>query len=181
MTSLVLLYFIAGLALVTYGAKMLIDSTEKFSTRFNISHFTSSFIFIGLATSSPEIFISIIASINNKTNIAIGNSLGSNIANLGLVFALSLLFINHKVRGSNLDLSSEAKKLLIGLIILTSSLIPIMADGILSYNESVIIIIIFAILLYVFKNDYQNRKDKIDSKNNKITNTNYIFINFILD
>ena len=93
MTITVFLLFVLGLALISYGANVLVTSTENISKKYNISYFLSSFIFIGLATSSPEIFISIISSLDGKSNIAIGNALGSNIANIAFVFAISYLFL----------------------------------------------------------------------------------------
>ena len=92
MTISTLIFFILGIALISYGANILVSSTQNISEKYDISYFISSFIFIGLATSSPEIIISILSSLDGKSNIAIGNALGSNIANVALVFALSYLF-----------------------------------------------------------------------------------------
>ena len=107
MSISVLLFFIFSLTLISYGANMLVTSTENISKKYNISYFLSSFIFIGLATSSPEIFISIISSIDGKSNIAIGNALGSNIANIALVFALSYFFIGKDVLPTNRIINKE--------------------------------------------------------------------------
>ena len=51
---------------------------------------------IGVATSAPEIFVSIESALQNETVLAVGNSIGSNISNIALVFCLSVLFIKHK-------------------------------------------------------------------------------------
>jgi len=94
MSNLVYLYLIIGLALISYGANLLVASTEDISKKYNISGFVSSFVFIGIATSSPEILISILSSLEGRGNIAIGNALGSNIANIAFVFALTILLFN---------------------------------------------------------------------------------------
>ncbi len=93
MTITVFLLFVLGLALVSYGANVLVASTENISKKYNISYFLSSFIFIGLATSSPEIFISIISSLDGESNIAIGNALGSNIQISRLYLLLVICFL----------------------------------------------------------------------------------------
>ena len=76
MSYLTYVLFIFGLVLISYSANVLVKYTENISHDLNISYFFSSLIFIGLATSSPEIFIALLASLDNKSNIAIGNALG---------------------------------------------------------------------------------------------------------
>ena len=82
-----------GLLLLLIGSNMLVTSTENVARRFSISGFYASFFMIGIATSAPEIFISIESALRNKTILAIGNAFGSNISNLALVFCVSLIFI----------------------------------------------------------------------------------------
>ena len=98
---------IGGLVLIGLGANLLVASTENISKKYNISGFISSFIFIGIATSSPEILISILSSLEGKGNIAIGNALGSNIANIAFVFALTILLFNSINSEKNKILSKE--------------------------------------------------------------------------
>ena len=100
MSTLGIVYFIAGLTLIALGASIVVSNTEKLSSVLNISYFISSLLFIGIATSAPEIFISILSTLDQKSNIAIGNALGSNIANIAFVFAIGLLFL--KIESSTL-------------------------------------------------------------------------------
>ena len=99
-------YFI-GLILITLGASIVVSNTEKLSTVLKISYFISSLLFIGIATSAPEIFISILSTLDEKSNIAVGNALGSNVANIAFVFAISLLFLKVEPFTFQKDLSSE--------------------------------------------------------------------------
>ncbi len=119
MSNAIFLYFIFGLTLIGFGANYLVSSTEKLSKYFNISRFISSFIFIGLATSSPEILISIYSSFANNPNIAVGNALGSNIANIALVFAVSILFI----KVSEMNFKQILNKEIIGFFIFLITII----------------------------------------------------------
>ena len=93
MLTLGILYFIAGIVLIALGASIVVNYTERISVTLNISYFISSLLFIGIATSAPEIFISILSSLDQKSNIAIGNALGSNIANIFMVMGV-LAMIN---------------------------------------------------------------------------------------
>ncbi len=81
-----ILFLSIGLVFLIYGANLLITSTDEFSKKLSISGFIASFFLIGIATSAPEIFISIESALQNETILAVGNSIGSNISNLSLVF-----------------------------------------------------------------------------------------------
>lgn len=151
MSSLVYLYLIIGLLFISYGANLLVTSTENISQKFNISRFISSFIFIGIATSSPEILISIFTSLEGKGNIAIGNALGSNIANISFVFALTILFFGSRFSKNNKILSKETVGFLIILLLLSILIYPILIDGIVTLNDAIILLLFFVISFYFYK------------------------------
>ena len=88
-----ILFLLTGLVFLIYGANLLITSTDEFSKKLSISGFIASFFLIGIATSAPEIFISIESALQNETILAVGNSIGSNISNLALVFCFAVLFM----------------------------------------------------------------------------------------
>lgn len=180
MSNAIFLYFIFGLALIGFGANYLVFSTEKLSKRFNISRFISSFIFIGLATSSPEILISILSSIENNPNIALGNALGSNIANISLVFAISILFI----KVSEMNFKQGPNKEIIGffifLIIITSVTFIILMNGTLSRLNSIFLIFSLLPLFYLYKLFfYINNDAKAMDGESKGSLSNIIFLFFI--
>ena len=167
MSNLVYLYLIIGLTLISYGANLLVASTDGISKKYNISGFVSSFIFIGIATSSPEILISIVSSLEGRGNIAIGNALGSNIANIAFVFALTILLFNSINSEKNKILSNEEAGFFGILIALSILVYFILSNGIVTTNESVILLFVFVILLY-FYNKY------FYSKRGIITNQTYV-------
>ncbi|MBT5406351.1 MAG: calcium/sodium antiporter [Gammaproteobacteria bacterium] len=151
MYSLVYLYLIIGLLLISYGASLLVSSTENIANKFNISHFISSFIFIGIATSAPEIFISIISTLDGSGNIAIGNALGSNIANICFVFALTILLFRSRISKNNKILSIETKFFIIIVIILSMLMYPILKDGVVTVANSITLLIFFTLSYYLYK------------------------------
>jgi len=145
---------IGGLVLIGWGANLLVASTENISKKYNISHFMSSLVFIGLATSSPEILISILSSLEGKGNIAIGNALGSNIANISFVFALTILLFNSINSEKNKILSQEAIGFFIILVILSISIYPVLYDGIVKFYEGIFLLFLFILLFIFYKNKY---------------------------
>ena len=115
---------------------------------------------IGIATSAPEIFISIESALQNETILAIGNSIGSNISNIALVFCLSVFFIKHKDKVMILP-----KNMYTGMIVLTFSLfILIFFDYLFDAIDALILILIFLIILFFLGKEEQ----KIDSYHKKV-------------
>jgi len=159
MSNFIFLYFFVGIILISVGANLLVSCTEKLSVKLNISYFISSFIFIGLSTSSPEIFITILSTINNASNIAIGNALGSNIANIAFVFALSLFFVKINKNDKASILSDEIIYFLKLLVLYIIILIPILWNGKIEFYESLVLITV--LLSFIFLNKkYLKKKEK---------------------
>ena len=76
------------------GGKWLMKSSVALSLNLNISRIVIGMTVVSFATSSPELIVSIQAAISGYSNIAIGNAIGSNIANIG-VESQPLDFINN--------------------------------------------------------------------------------------
>ncbi|HID28554.1 MAG TPA: sodium:calcium antiporter, partial [Desulfobacterales bacterium] len=80
---------IIGFAILIKGAGLLVDGASSIARRFNVSDLVIGLTVVAFGTSSPELFVSIIASIRGNTEIAIGNVLGSNVANIFLILGVS--------------------------------------------------------------------------------------------
>jgi cation:H+ antiporter len=156
-----LLFLVLGLALLLVGSNLLVTSTERFSSAYSISGFTASFFMIGIATSAPEISISIKSALQNETILALGNSIGSNISNIALVFCLSFFFVKHKNKAMALP-----KNMYIGMIVLTLSLfILILSDNLFDILDALILILVFLVILFFIGREEQ----KIDAYNGEST------------
>ena len=136
-----------GLLLLLVGSNILVTSTYNTARRFSISGFYVSFFMIGIATSAPEIFVSIESALRNKTVLAIGNTFGSNISNIALVFCLSLFFIKGKLNKDNLPIRPFISMVVLSLI----AFLLIYIDENLDMKDSFILIILFIISVYYFK------------------------------
>jgi len=136
-----------GLLLLLMGSNLLVTSTDNTARRYSISGFYASFFMIGIATSAPEIFISIESALQNKTILAIGNAFGSNISNIALVFCLSLFFIKGKLNKDNLPIRPFISMVVLSLI----AFLLIYIDENLDMKDSFILIILFIISVYYFK------------------------------
>ena len=134
--------FLGGVFLLYFSSNLLIDNGSLLAKKYNISKMIIGMSIIALGTSLPEFLVSILASFQGKIDLVIGNVLGSNIANIGLVLGLS---------GILYKISSDFKsiKLDIGFLVITS----ILFSSILYFNRfgkfyAIILLLILFIYIY---------------------------------
>lgn len=78
-----------GLPMLYFGGDFLISASIRLGQRFKISPFIIGATVVGFGTSSPELAVSILAGIKGSPELALGNVVGSNVANMGLVLGLT--------------------------------------------------------------------------------------------
>ncbi len=86
------LYLIVGSVLLYFGADWMVKSSVHIASRLNISRFVIGLTIVAFGTSLPELGVSLKAALFNKSGIAIGNIIGSNITNILLVLGICSLF-----------------------------------------------------------------------------------------
>jgi len=84
---------ICGLALLLFGGEMLIRAAVGLAKRAGISPFIVGLTIIGFGTSAPEMVVSVDAALSGSPGIAVGNVIGSNIANILLIVGSAALFV----------------------------------------------------------------------------------------
>ncbi len=83
---------LGGLVLLVLGADRFVSGAAGTARALGVPPLVIGLIIVGIATSMPEVFVGGVAAWDEKTRIAIGNALGSNIANIGLVLGATALF-----------------------------------------------------------------------------------------
>ena len=83
---------IFGLIVLIIGGNLLLKSAVSISMKFGIPRLLIGMTVVSLATSAPELIVSIKSAIKGSPDLAISNVLGSNIPNLGLVLGITILF-----------------------------------------------------------------------------------------
>ena len=78
-----------GFVLLIKGADFLVDGASSIARRFHVSNLVIGLTVVAFGTSTPELFVNIMAGAKGNTDIAIGNVLGSNIANVFLILGIS--------------------------------------------------------------------------------------------
>ncbi len=86
-----LLLFAAGLVALYYGAEWLVGGSSRLATSFEIRPVVVGLTVVAFGTSAPELVVSGLASLRGSGDIAVGNVVGSNIANIALILGVSAL------------------------------------------------------------------------------------------
>lgn len=124
-----------------WSADLLVDNASEVATRLGISTFVVGIVIVGFGTSAPEMFVSAMAAMRNQGNLALGNALGSNITNIGLVLGSAAL-----VRALPVTPSTARKD--IPLVILTGALaIYLVSDGVLSNLDGILLLVVLVAYL----------------------------------
>jgi cation:H+ antiporter len=95
------LLLILGLAVLIFGGDLLVKGASGIALKLNMDPMVVGLTVVSLGTSAPELIVSIKSALNGNPDIAMGNVVGSNIANLGLVLAITAIMfpiaVNRKV------------------------------------------------------------------------------------
>jgi len=88
---IIIFYIISGLLLLFLGAELLVKGSSAIAVRFGISHLVVGLTIVAFGTSAPELVISLKAAVTGSGDISLGNVIGSNISNIGLILGMSAL------------------------------------------------------------------------------------------
>src|SRR5690606_27399853 len=85
------LFILIGLALLVVGGEFLVRSSVALSFKLKLSKMVIGLTVVSFATSAPELLVSLQAALNGFSDISLGNVIGSNIANIGLVLGMTAI------------------------------------------------------------------------------------------
>ncbi|MGH1541143.1 MAG: calcium/sodium antiporter [Arenicella sp.] len=130
-----------ALVLLIWSADQLVRYSSSLAQHLGITPFLIGIIVIGFGTSAPELFVSALASVQGKGNLAIGNALGSNITNIGLVLGCATLIsvLTLTQRMIRVDLTTIFATSIIALLLIL--------DATLSRVDGAILMILMVVFL----------------------------------
>ncbi|WP_343329301.1 calcium/sodium antiporter [Polaribacter staleyi] len=143
------LLIIGGLVLLILGGNWLLKSAVALSLKLDIPKIVIGMTVVSFATSAPELIVSINAALSGASDLALGNVIGSNIANLGLVLGITLLFGTMNVQKS--FYKTDWPVMMIASVLLYFFL---SGDNVITRNEGIIMfsfLVIFLIYLLRFQ------------------------------
>ena len=86
-----ILLFIGGVGVLYFGAEWLVRGASRLARSLGVSPIVVGLTVVSMGTSAPELVISIVASLQGNPDLAVGNVMGSNLANIGLVLGISAI------------------------------------------------------------------------------------------
>ncbi len=149
---------IAGLILLVLSSDKFIEHSALVAEKLNVSPMIIGITLVALGTSAPEMVVSAIAALDNAPEIAIGNVLGSNIANIALVFGVTLLFSAIPIAKG---LSTKEVPLVLAITLLTGGLLY---DGVLSLIDGIILVISFVVILTILLKGSKDLEEELASE-----------------
>lgn len=130
-----------GIALLIMGSNYFVNGVASIAQILNIPIIVIGLTIVAFATSAPEILVSIVAALNNESDLAVGNAVGSNTANIGLV-----LGVMASIKPISID-SKVHKKLMILLLLVSLSMILPFWDNTISLFEGRFILLAFLLVM----------------------------------
>lgn len=150
------LLFIFGLLLLYIGADLLVRGSSRLALIAKISPMIVGLTVVAFGTSSPEFLVSFVAALDGNIDVAIGNIVGSNIANIGLVLGLSVFLL------PIVSLKEDVKKELYWMVAVTVLFWLFAMDNELGQIEGTVLFI--GIILFTAILARQSIKHRTNSK-----------------
>ena len=167
---------IIGIILLSFGGDYLVKGSSGLARKLNISPMIIGIVIIGFGTSVPEIFVASNAVINNSSDIALGSVVGSNIANILLVFSFGLLIAKDNI----LKVVSIGDMFVMLAVTLLLSIFLII--GSIKTPLSFLMILLLPIYFYCSYSFFNKNIeiDEIDANDNYLKLSISIFVGFFL-
>ncbi len=136
----------AGLLVLVWSADRFVDGASAIANRAGLSPMLIGLTIVSVGTSAPEILISVMSALADSGELAVGNALGSNIANIGLVLGATLVITDIGLRRSTVFTDLP---LLVIVVLITWGLL---SDYQLSLGDSLILLTLLVLFfLRIFR------------------------------
>lgn len=153
------LILLLGLAVLVVGGEFLVKSAVGFSNKLKISPLVIGMTVVAFGTSAPELIVSMESALIGKSGIAIGNVVGSNIANLALVLGLTVLIFP-------IITDRQTKRVDFPMMLFATLLFYYFAiDGIISFSDGIIlftILVVFLVFIITSSRKKTKKQEAVD-------------------
>jgi len=152
LSTFVLLF--SGLIVLIVGGNLLLKAAVSISLKFNIPKVLIGMTVVSLATSAPELIISLKSALKGSPDLAISNVVGSNIANIGLVLGLTILL-------SPIKISKNIYKIDWPIMMFSAVyFLIIISDGVIKTYEGLVLVCFLVIsIIYLIKHQEKSEED----------------------
>lgn len=157
-TVFFIIAILAGFAVLIWGADRFIDGASSFATNLGVSPLLVGLTIVGFGTSAPEMLVSALAAFDGAPALGIGNAIGSNIANIGLVLGITILVAPLTVHSDTLKREFPMLALVMAIVFY------LIWDLDLSHTDGVILFSGFIITLFgmAYLAIHSSKSDKLE-------------------
>ncbi len=141
-----LLLFLGGVGVLYFGAEWLVRASARLATSLGVSPIVLGLTVVSMGTSAPELVVSLVSAVGGNADLAIGNVMGSNLANIGLVLGISAIVKPLNVSGRVVTREVPV------MLIITAAVLPVIWDLRISRLEGLaLLVVLCAYLWFVFR------------------------------
>ena len=141
-----ILLFLGGLGVLYFGADWLVRGSSRLATSLGVSPIVVGLTVVSMGTSAPELMISVVASLGGNPDLAMGNVMGSNLANVGLVLGISAI-----IRPLHVSARVVTREVPV-MIVITALLLPLIWNHHIGRLEGVALVtMLVAYLAFVLR------------------------------
>lgn len=159
-------FLFIGLAILVWGADKLVFGSAALARNVGISPLVIGMTILAMGSSAPEMMVSATAALEGKTDTAVGNVLGSNIANIALILGITAIIKPLSVGSAVLR---RELPMMIGVTLIAGA---ILWDNHLGFHEGILLIVLFAafilVMLQVSRKEKQNGDALLDEQESEI-------------
>lgn len=153
------LFVILGVILLYIGGEFLVRSAIRLAARIGVSSLVIGLTVVAFGTSAPELAATLVSAFQGVPDIAIGNVVGSNIANVGLILGLTAMV--YPLQATRRFLRREIPV----VVIVGGLLVPVMLGGMLGRIEGLVLLVLLGgYLWYLFQSDEKPILDEIEQE-----------------
>lgn len=148
MNALTIILFIIGFFTLIKGADLLVEGASSFGRKLGMSQLMIGLTIVAFGTSAPELFVNVLSAMQGTTELALGNILGSNIANILLILGCSALI--YPISVSKSIHFKEIPFALLAAVMVAALAIDTLggSHNLLSFNDGIVLFGFFSVYLY---------------------------------
>lgn len=176
-----IILLVVGFILLIKGADFLVEGSSSIAKRFGISNLVIGLTVVAFGTSTPELIVNLISALQGNADIAIGNILGSNIANILLILGVSSIVLPLTVKSTTVwkEIPFALLAVLVIGVMANDMFFDATSSSFITRSEGLILLSFFAVFMYYILSIARNKNNKEDQGGvKKMSSTKAIF--FIL-
>ena len=157
---MVYIFFVVGIYLLIKSADWIIDGSSSLSKKLGVSSLIIGLTVVAFGTSLPELVVNLFAAFKGSSEIAFGNIIGSNIANILLVLGIVAVIGNVKIKSETVWKEIPFVLLATFVLFALTAKTFFNGEGLFSWDDGLVLLALFAIFLYyIFQTALKDKKN----------------------